>query len=331
VLRDGLNHAIADPTLTDGLDLSQWVLPGEARALLEKPSAGRTAEESERLNRLVLEAGYPETLRSLYVAGWRPVMLAYGAAGLLVALAFWTVVRDRPRLHPRANAAEADLVEAGGPRPPASPGRQGIPLQLLVTSRNMWFASGCQFFVNVGWAFLVTLFPTFLKEAFRVPDRERGVMAMVPLLVSCVGMFAGGWLTDVLARRFGVRWGRALPLGVTQFACAAAYLSCLWLPSAWSVVAALAVMAVANDLGVPAIWSLMQDVGGRSVGAALGWANMWGNFGAAASPVVLALVQSHFGWNAVFLTCTGTFLAAGACGLLVDAGRPLRPTLAETP
>jgi sugar phosphate permease len=328
-LRDGLNRALADPTLTDGLDLSEWALPGEARSVLRKTSAERSPAETERLNRLVLEAGYPETVRSLYGLGWRPVMLTYGALGLLAAVAFWAVVRDRPRDHPWANAAEADLIERG--RTPESGGRAGagIPLGLLAASGNLWLASAAQFFINVGWAFLVTLLPTYLVEAFQVPVRERGVMATVPLLVGCVGMFAGGRLTDALARRLGVRRGRALPLGLAAFVSAGACLICPRLPTAWAVVAALAVMAAANDLGVPAIWSFMQDVGGRHVGSALGWGNMWGNLGAALSPVLLTLVQERLGWGAVFLTCTGTFVTAGVCGLLVDASHPLTPRPAD--
>jgi MFS family permease len=323
-LRDGLNRAIADPALTDGLDLSDFPLPREARELQRQPSDRRSAEESQRLNRLVLEAGYPETLRSLYGAGWRPVMLIYGAVGLLVALAFWAVVRDRPGLHPRVNAAEAAFIEAG--RAPATEGatRTGIPWRMLAASPNLWYASAAQFFINVGWAFLVTLLPTYLKEVFAVPIQERGVMATVPLLVGCVGMLVGGRLTDLLARRFGVRRGRVLPLGAAGCLCAVAYLNCLWLPTAWAVVAALALVAVANDLAVPAIWSFMQDVGGRHVGSALGWGNMWGNLGAALSPVLLMAVQARLGWPAAFVTCAASYAAAGACGLMMDASRVLR-------
>ena len=48
-----------------------------------------------------------------------------------------------------------------------------------------------------------------------------------------------------------------------------------------------------------------------------------GNFGAALSPVLLTAVRDRLGWDAVFLTCAGTFTAAGVCGLLTNASRPL--------
>ena len=145
-----------------------------------------------------------------------------------------------------------------------------------------------EFGANLGWAFVVTLLPDYLVETFAVPIEERGTMASVPLMVGSLGMLAGGWLTDFLTRRLGLRWGRAAPNSLSKFISAAAFLACLWLPSAWGVVAAMAVMAVTTDIAVPTVWAFSQDIGGRHAGAALGFSNMWGNMGAALSPVVLA-------------------------------------------
>src|SRR5262249_33134132 len=121
----------------------------------------------------------------------------------------------------------------------------------------------------------------------------------------------------------GRGWGRALPIGLTQFACAVACLACPLLPDAWSVIVALGVMSACVDLGVPAIWAFVQDVGGRHTGSALGWGNMWGNFGAALSPVLLTRVQELGGWTAVFVTCAVSFALAATAGLFIDARRPL--------
>jgi len=73
-------------------------------------------------------------------------------------------------------------------------------------------------------------------------------------------------------------------------------------------------------------------VGGRSVGKVFGWGNMWGNLGAALSPVLLAHVAEGFGWGAVFTTCAGAFAVAGVCGLLMNATQPVEPLrIAEVP
>src|SRR5207248_2062891 len=116
--------------------------------------------------------------------------------------------------------------------------------------------------------------------------------------VGCVGMLLGGLLTDRLAARLGTRWGRSLPLGTALLGCGAACAVCPWLSGPWTVVAVLAVVAFLVDLSNPSIWAFNQDVGGARVGAAAGWGNMWGNFGAASSPVLLGAVSTRLGWSA---------------------------------
>jgi MFS family permease len=189
----------------------------------------------------------------------------------------------------------------------------------------MWLVSLSQFTANFGWVFLVTWLPRYLAEVHHVPVVERGWMAAVPLLFAMVGMLTGGWLTDRLALALGLRWGRCLPLVVSRFVAMAAFAACLLFAAPWPVVLALGVVALVTDLGTPALWAYNQDVGGRYVGAVLGWNNMWGNFGAAISPWALARVVGHFGWDVMFLTCATAYLLAGLMSFGVDARVPLVP------
>jgi nitrate/nitrite transporter NarK len=283
----------------------------------------------QRLNRLTLEAAYPDHVKKLYVAGWRPVMWVYGAAGVAVAALFWLVFRNRPEQHPLANAAEVALIESSRPPTVSSPhGRAGaVPLGAILRQRSLWLSSLSQFMTNFGWIFLNTWLPRYLAEVHRVPVIERGWMAGLPMGVGMVGMLAGGWVTDRLTRALGLRWGRGLPMSLTRFVAMAAFASCVFAPSPWWAVAALAVMAVSVDLGTGSVWAYMQDVGGRHVGSVLGWGNMWGAVGAAVSPLVLgwAIDRPGLGWNAAFLTCAAAFLVSGLAALGVDARVPVVP------
>lgn len=237
---------------------------------------------------------------------WRAVFLAYGVCGLVVALALWAVVRDRPD---------------GADEPPRR--AAWMPMRLLVRDRNMWLSGMAQFGTNVGWAFLVTLMPTYLKEAHAVPLEQRGWMQTVALLVGCAGMILGGLLTDAIAQRFGPRWARSTVIGSALLTAAAVCAVCPLLGSVWLVVAALSAVAFLTDLQNPSIWAFNQDVGGRYTGSAAGWGNMWGNLGAAASPIALGGVSGTWGWPAAFGVCSVAFAVGGIAGLLLDASRPL--------
>jgi nitrate/nitrite transporter NarK len=182
-----------------------------------------------------------------------------------------------------------------------------------------------QFLTNFGWVFLITWLPRFLAEKYNVPVVQRGWMSSLPILIGMGGMFAGGWLTDYLAQRLGRRWGRALPLVGSRFLVAAAFFACLLLDAPWPITVAMALVAVCTDLGTPALWAFNLDVGGKYVGAVLGWGNMWGNLGAAVSPLALNWIIEGWGWDSMFIACGAAFVLAGLLAFFVDANSVVVP------
>jgi hypothetical protein len=72
----------------------------------------------------------------------------------------------------------------------------------------------------------------------------------------------------------------------------------------------------------------MGDVGGRATAAAGGWGNMWGNFGASASAMLVPWLLIKGGGEGkiwVFFTLAGAFALAGIIILGMDATRKLLP------
>jgi MFS family permease len=167
-------------------------------------------------------------------------------------------------------------------------------------------------------------------------DETSGTASTIALTVGMMGMLGGGWLTDILTRRFGPRRGRMIPLAWGRLIGAAAYLSCL-IPGvpAWACVAAFATVAVMTDLGVPATWSYCQDVGGRNVAAVLAWPNMWGNVGAAVMPTLLTWINAKYDanhdWHESLVVTAAAFLASGLVAFGVHADKKIEGTGAEEP
>jgi MFS family permease len=313
----GLGQAGAYPT--SGNLLSKWV------PFRERATASSLVTVGGRFGGV---AAPILTAYLLAVCGWQSVFLVYGLAGLPVAAVYWLYFRDRPREHAGCNAAEISLIESGRPASATSPhGPVGaLPWRGLLRSRSLWLSSVSQFGTNFGWIFLTNSLPPYLDKVHHVPEIVRGWLSGLPYAVGMVGMFAGGWLTDRLTRVLGLRRGRMLPMALTRFTAAAAFLACPWLGDPWLVTAAMAVVALSTDLGTPATWAFMQDVGGRNVGSVLGWGNMWGNLGAFLSPIVLQRLragQTQGDWNVTFLACAVAFLVAGVAALGIDATVPV--------
>ncbi len=199
------------------------------------------------------------------------------------------------------------------------------PLLPLILSGTMWLMCALQFGINVGWVFLVTWLPTYLQDVKGVDPTVGGLMSTIVLVAGIVGMLLGGPLTDSCARKLGKRWGRSLPMIACYAIALAAYLSCLHLESAWSFIAAASVVAFVTDMSVPAIWAYMQDVGGKNTAAVFGWGNMWGNFGAATTPLLVPIVLENWDqngdWHEAFYLFSAGYLVAGICALGINADR----------
>jgi len=265
--------------------------------------------------------------------GWRWVLVLYGTSGLLVALLFWKVFRETPDEHPACNDAERDLIAEGdtdlemaaeqGPAP-------FPPIHHLVKSPTMWLMCALQFGINIGWVFLVTWLPTYLQDVKGVDPKIGGLMSTLVLVAGIVGMLCGGRLTDMATKKLGVRWGRSLPMILCYVIALAAYLSCLHLESAWAFIAAAAIVAFATDMSVPAIWAYMQDVGGKNTAAVFGWGNMWGNLGAATTPLLVPIVlekwDHNHDWSEAFLLFSAGYLIAGLAAIGLNANKKVGGT-----
>lgn len=321
-----------------------------------------------------------------FVGGWRPVLIVYGLAGVLVAFVFAWICRDTPRDHPLCNESERELIsghasvsaavfpvgeavrrsgkdeahaadnpyacgviEAARSNEADETGRsekadesanesQRFPIIPVLTSISLWGNSLTQFFTNIGWLFVVTWLPRYLGNVHQVPLQEQAMMTAIPTVAGIAGMLCGGWWTDVAAHRFGLKWGRRLPIVATRFTAACGYGMCLtlgtfylpdpdsrWLP--WMIVVGLSIATFSCDLGVPAMWAYSQDVGGRYTASIMGWANMHGNFGAAVAPLlynaILGEKPSLTQWNTLFAFCTAVFALSGVTALVIDSTKPI--------
>lgn len=265
------------------------------------------------------------------LGSWRPVFWLFGVVGLVVAWMFWAIFRNRPELHPRVNQAECDLIEHSRPADVQSPHGKAtkLPLLALIRSRSMTLNSTAQFFTNVGWAFLIQNLGPYLQNVKKIGEKEKDWMVTTVFLVGMAGMLFGGRLTDTMTRRLGMRWGRSLPVSGSRFLAAAAFFACLWLDTPWIMVMAFAVVAFATDLGGPAAWAYAQDAGGKYVGSVLGWGNMWGNLGAAFSPLMASWVLKNYDsngdWSEVFIALGVSFVLSGIAAIGIDASIPIVP------
>jgi len=273
-------------------------------------------------------APFLTTLLILQIGSWRTVLIVYSIVGVFIAAAYYWIVRDRPKDHPRISESEVSLIGE-----PLDNHRSEISdiLPMLwgcCKSRTLWLNSLVQFSVNVGWAFLITWLPTFLKDK-GVDNITGGLMVSIILGVGIPAQLVGGWLGDWSVVKFGLRWGRVLPVAVSSMIAGIAYFACIGLDSVWLIVICCATVSLMTDISNPSFWALIQDIGGRNTSGIFAWANMWGNFGAALTSTVLPLLATlgmswGLGNTFMFVFLGGAYIVSGIAVLGMDATKPIQ-------
>lgn len=335
-----LNRLLDRSDLFDEAAFAKLNLPRESLGYAErlKASGELPKDELRRFNRLLIEATFPGEIRKLYGRGWRPVMIAYGLSGVIVAIGIWFVFHERPEQHSRVNQAECDLITAGRLASAASTNSKAgrLPIKPFFTSFSLWCNCANQIGTNIGWVFLVTWLSRYFIEMHNVPILERGMLVMMPNLIGMCGGFLGGRWVDWLLPRIGLKWSRSLPPIITRFMAAGGYGMCLYfasqpvgsaLNSPWAFTAAFCLIYFSVDLGQSAFWAYAQDAGGKYVGSVLGWGNMWGNLGAAFGPLLynhlLGENPTAAEWNNLFWLGLIAFVFAGVATFGLDASKPV--------
>ena len=188
------------------------------------------------------------------------------------------------------------------------------------------------FCVSFCFYFYITFLPKYLKEQFHIDYAESQFISGLPLLLGGFACLAGGFLSDYAIRRTGSRrWGRSFIPIIGWTAAGFCAFAVSQLQSAVAVMALIVVAFIFQDLGVPSMWSLPTDIGGRFAGTVGGWMNSAGAVGGMLSPLVAAKVSIAHGWNATFIVFGAVYLLGALAWLRVDASSPIHQSHSGSP
>jgi sugar phosphate permease len=259
----------------------------------------------------------------LHFLTWRQIFFCFGALGVAWTAIWLAWFRDDPSQHPAVNAAELEtIVEERLPDSPHSAG--GEYWRRLLGSRNMialcvMYIPNCMIFY-----FCITWLPTYLKQQHGFDAARLGIFAGLPLLVSMPGDLLGGFATDRLVARYGLRLGRA---GLGAIAYALAGIALLSAAATSAPILAASLIALATGLTMftlGAAWGTVIEVGRNHVSVVGAAMNSAGNLAAMLNPLIVAYSVQWLGsWNVPLYLMGVLFLAGAGCWTLVDPSRPV--------
>lgn len=258
--------------------------------------------------------------------GWRASFCVFGAVGLFWALLWYRWYRDEPSQHPQVGKVELSWIQQDTPQVNSADGvktdageRKRIPWRRLVTSRNLYTICAMYFAFGYGLYFYFTWLPTYLIKVLGFSALAGGLFAGLPLLLAGMADLLGGWLTDRLARAFGLRIARSW-LGFFSFAaCAVLLLTSTQIPDRVGKAVLIALALASADLALSACWAVCLDVGKSYAGIVTGFMNTFGNLGGFLLPMVVGYAVTRWNsWTLPFYISSAIYAMGALCWLGVD-------------
>lgn len=136
--------------------------------------------------------------------GWRAAFIAFGGLGLVWAIVWYAWYHDRPSSQPGITPRE--LKEIGPGSAPSE--HAGVPWAQLFRAPQLWLLMAMYWCYVWGSMFYLTWFPIYLMKGRGLTEAEMGFYAALPFLLGAAGNLAGGFISDHLSRKYGLRTGR---------------------------------------------------------------------------------------------------------------------------
>lgn len=241
-------------------------------------------------------------------AGWRHTFVYLGFIGIIFAILWFWLFRDRPENHKGLPEKEKAFILANRQQEEIKP--EPLTAGKLFKSNNMWLAMLQYFGSNFTFFFALTWLLPYLKKTYDLDLMEAGFYAAAPFVAGALGNWISGMLVDAIYKRGHWKLSRKVPAIVGFSLMIIGLIGSVGMDSALGAVVMLSLAVFGADMTLSPSWSFCIDIGKKNSGSVSGTMNMAGNIGsfltALAFPYLLSWTGSH---NAFFF-------AAAILGLL---------------
>lgn len=238
--------------------------------------------------------------------GWREAFYLLGGLGIIWAVVWYFYYRDR-------KPQTLQTVE-----------QKAIPWRTILHHKQFWIICAMYFFYAFGSWFFFSWFPTFMELGRGFAKSELTYAVAVPFIMSMIGNISGGYLTDRLSKKYGLKIGRKA-LGSASLAISAV---CMFLaafiPGKMAVFVFLSLCFGIFDLMLPSAWALCIDLGKQHAGTISGAMNTAGNLGGFFCGILFGfLVQSSANYNLPLYMIAGMLIISACLFTLINPTKPI--------
>jgi MFS family permease len=228
------------------------------------------------------------------------MFITMGVAGLIGSLVWFRLYRDPAKtvLEPQDEAYLAENRAAEAPVELRNWGR-------LFKFRSMWGLMLGAFCTGYAVWMYQTWLPAYLEMQQHISIAKTGFLAMIPLVFSVLGAWAGGWVTDRFARGMEIVSSRRLPSILGLLLSGLFTIIATTASSGTTAVIWISAAMFFLSLGISCKWTLITAVAPQSYCTSVASIQNFGGYiGGTVSPLVTGIV----------VDVTGSFVVALAIG-----------------
>lgn len=268
----------------------------------------------------------PPVLTALMLAfGWRGMFIIMGVAGILIAVAWVAIYRDRRDV--ALTAEEIAFLEDG--KPADDRGMTAAEWRSLFKQRTTWgMLLGFMGVIYMVWLYLTWL-PAYLEKERGLALATGGWIMSIPYLAGTFGQLSSGYVADkLLARGLSPIASRKWPICIGLVCAAAFTVPAAYTPSLfWAIVFISGAMYFVN-LASGGSWALASVAAPRRLVASLGsLQNFGGYLGGSLAPIITGMIVDRTGsFVYALLIAAGVALAGAVAYILL-----VRAPIADTP
>ncbi|WP_282080686.1 MFS transporter [Aquimarina algiphila] len=244
--------------------------------------------------------------------GWRYIFYFFGLIGIIFAVIFYFVFRNKPEDHPALSDEEKQFIIQNRQQKTDTKKSKGIRIGTILSSSNVLLAMGQYIGSNFIFFFMLTwLFP-YIKQKYQLNLIDTGFYAMLPLLAGAVGNWVSGYMVDIIYREGKWKLSRRIPAIIGFSFVIIGIISSLYMNTALGAVLCLSIAIFGADMTLSPSWSFCMDIGQENSGKVSGMMNMAGNLGAFTTALAFPYMQKWTGSDEPFF-----YLAAILAGIAI--------------
>ncbi len=259
------------------------------------------------------------------VYGWRAVFITFGLIGILFIPIWYLWFRDNPADKKGITTEELEEIRLGG-----ATGRshEPMPWRQALRSRNLWWLMAMYYTYCWGAFFYLAWMHTFLEKGRDYSKADLIAYSWLPFVFGAVANLLGGYASDFMVKRIGLKKGRRL-IGVSGLALSACFTAGAFVSQDKFVcVLFLSLGYASSDFMVPSAWAVSLDIGGKYSGTVSGAMNTAGQVGSFCTVVAFGYIVEAFGsYDAPLIPIAIMTALSALIWLKIDPTIPLVPTV----